>query len=197
MSTLTQLMNGYGSDKGNGSHNYTEYYEKLFAHCKHDIRAVFELGIGTNNPYLPSNMGIDGKPGASLRGFRDYFVNAEIYGADIDRDILFKEPRIQTYYCDQRSKDDILTMWNQINTEFDVIIDDGLHEFQANLSFLIHSFPFLKRGGFYIVEDIDNNNYPYWCEFVETYKQNYDDIYLYKIPNDRNDWDNTLLIIRK
>ena len=42
-----------------------------------------------------------GKPGASLRVWRDYFPNAIIYGADIDKDILFAEERIKTFYIDQ------------------------------------------------------------------------------------------------
>ena len=33
-------------------------------------------------------MSINGKPGASLRAWRDYFVNSVVYGADIDKNIL-------------------------------------------------------------------------------------------------------------
>ena len=40
-------------------------------------------------------MGIKGKPGASVRAFRDYFDKAIIYGADIDSKILFFEKRIK------------------------------------------------------------------------------------------------------
>ena len=54
---------------------------------------IFEVGLGTNNVDVPSNMGKDGKPGASLRAWRDYFPNA-----DIDTRILFKEDKIQTFY---------------------------------------------------------------------------------------------------
>ena len=48
-----------------------------------------------------SNMGERGKPGASLKAYRDFFKNSEIYGADIDSQILFKDDRISTYYVDQ------------------------------------------------------------------------------------------------
>ena len=34
-------------------------------------------------------MGIKGKPGASLRVWKDYFPNANIIGVDIDENILF------------------------------------------------------------------------------------------------------------
>ena len=47
-------------------------------------------------------MNINGKPGASLRAWRDYFENALIYGADIDKNILFKENRINTFFRSNR-----------------------------------------------------------------------------------------------
>ena len=45
--------------------------------------------MGTNNPNLVSTMGSSGRPGASLYAFKEYLPNAIIYGADIDKDILF------------------------------------------------------------------------------------------------------------
>jgi hypothetical protein len=62
---------------------------------------IFECGLGTNNPNLASNMTDTGMPGASLRVWRDYFRNAKIYGGDIDKEILFEEDRIKTFYVDQ------------------------------------------------------------------------------------------------
>ena len=50
-------------------------------------------------------MGPKGKPGASVRAFRDYFTKAQIFGADIDSEILFSEKRIKTYEVDQCSID--------------------------------------------------------------------------------------------
>ena len=74
-------------------------------------------------------MGTYGKPGASLRMWRDYFYNANIYGADIDKGILFNEDRINTYFVDQLDSETIKSMWNNIGLkDFDIIIDDGLHE---------------------------------------------------------------------
>jgi hypothetical protein len=55
-------------------------------------------------------MGRTGTPGASLRAWRDYFPNAEIYGADIDREILFEEERISAFYVNQLSESAILKM---------------------------------------------------------------------------------------
>ena len=87
-----------------------------------------------------------GVPGASLRVWRDYFFNALIYGGDIDKNILFEEDRIKTFYVDQLDVTSIKSMWDNIRVNnFDIIIDDGLHEPDANYIFFINSFNKLKK----------------------------------------------------
>ena len=135
---LCNLMNTYGSDKGDPNdtsfHNYTRYYYELFKDIRNEKLHIFELGLGTNNTNMPSNMGPNGKPGASLRGWRDFFPNASVYGADIDRDILFEEDRIKTFYCDQGSPEEIEKLWNhpELQEEFDIILEDAYHSFDYN-----------------------------------------------------------------
>ncbi len=50
---LCEIMARYGSDKGHpakiGRHNYTIFYKEIFEPIRHSARAVFELGLGTNN----------------------------------------------------------------------------------------------------------------------------------------------------
>lgn len=62
---LCEIMSRHGSDKGsptnNCSHNYTKYYHELFSPVKLANLRIFELGLGTNNINVPSNMGIHGK----------------------------------------------------------------------------------------------------------------------------------------
>jgi hypothetical protein len=100
-------------------------------------------------------MGQAGKPGASLRVWRDYFPNAEIFGADVDETILFNEPRIRTFHVDQTSKNSIDKMWNAIGvSDFDLMIDDGLHTFDAGRSLFENSVAKLSPTGQYIIEDV-------------------------------------------
>ncbi len=132
---LTELMDFYGSDKGGYDkiHNFSDYYSSIFYFKKNQIKNILEIGLGTNNVNLASNMGIDGKPLASLRAWQDYFKNAEIYGADIDKTILKNEGRIKTFFVDQTNKSSIELMFQNIgNVLFDIIIDDGLHKFEVN-----------------------------------------------------------------
>ncbi len=164
---LSKLCEKYGTDKGYVDykketpygwrpHSYSMYYHSLFSHCRENIKLVFECGIGTNNLDVESNMTVEGKPGASLRVWKEYFNNALIIGADIDKRILFQEDRIKTYEVDQLNPSSIEKMWSNIKYDnFDFIIDDGLHNLEAGLTFFLNSFQKLKKGGLYIIEDVD------------------------------------------
>lgn len=153
---LCNIFSSYGSDKGN-HHNYSTFYDYIFSSIRDKKLNIFEVGLGTNNINIPSNMGLNGKPGASLRGWKEYFKNSMIYGADVDKGCLFEEDRIKTYYTDQTNKEVIAECWGQpelSGIKFDILIDDGLHEYNANRNFFENSVNKLKKGGIYILEDI-------------------------------------------
>jgi len=165
---LEDLADKYGTDKGFNNlnkrifynnwhpHNYTDFYSKIFDHSRQHVRNILECGIGSNNPDIPSNMGTNYKPGGSLKMWKEYFCNAEIHGADIDRNILFTEERIKTFYVDQLNEDSIKKMWTKINKKnFDLIIDDGLHTFEAGTIFFKNSIEYLSENGIFIIEDVD------------------------------------------
>ena len=62
---LKLLFNKFGSDKST-AHNYHHLYGEILKN-RDDISYVLEIGLGTNNLDVVSNMGTQGKPGASLR----------------------------------------------------------------------------------------------------------------------------------
>ena len=120
---LSKLCEIYGTDKGFVElkkdkpynwepHPYSVFYHSLFAHCRENIKLVFECGVGTNDVNYDSNMTSSGKPGASLKMWKDYFFNAEIFGADIDPKVLFQEERIKTFEVDQLNVNSIINMWH-------------------------------------------------------------------------------------
>lgn len=200
--SLCTLMTKCGSDKGSGWHNYTTLYSALFNDWTNENLNIFELGLGTNNPKLASTMGVNGKPGASLIGWSIYFPNSLIFGADIDKEILFAKDRINTFYCDQRDSICIKEMFDNSNLngiKFDIILDDGLHEFTANKTFLENSFEHLKKGGVYIIEDLDNGRVNSFRRIITELKQelNVEYINVLNIPNSINKNDNAILIIQK
>jgi SAM-dependent methyltransferase len=161
---------------------------------------VFELGIGTNFLDVESNMGINGKPGASLRAWRDFFPNSLIYGADIDSRVIFEEERIKTFCCNQTDTESVKSMWEKIPDQFDIIVEDGLHKFDANVCFFENSFHKLKIGGHFIIEDIQESELNLWVNKIKQYENifhSYDfNIFCIDLPT--NTYDNNIIhIIRK
>ena len=146
-------------------------------------------------------MGVNGRPGASLYGWREFFVNSEIYGADIDKDILFNTERIKTYFCDQTNPELIHSMWNQpeLQITFDIMVDDGLHLFYANACFFENSIHKLSKNGYYIIEDLNNHELHLFNKEIELWKVKYPNLQftLLEIPSFVNKCDNNLLIIYK
>jgi hypothetical protein len=147
-------------------------------------------------------MGVPGRPGASLRGWRELFPHAHVYGADVDTTILFEEDRIKTFRCDQLDEESIRVLWSQpdLQAGMDIIIEDGLHTFEANVSFLEGSVERLRTGGIYVIEDIATDMVDRWCDRIKTiYAKRYIgyEFALVILPNALNRSDNNLLVIRK
>jgi hypothetical protein len=200
-STMCRVMSRYGSDKGT-KHNYTTLYSVLFGKLRTKPLRIFELGLGTNNPHLDSSMGVDGRPGASMRGWRELFPQAQIYGADIDREILFTDDRIETFYCDQLDSDAIRDLWSQpsLREPMDLIIDDGLHTLEGNVSFMNGSLEHLRSGAVYLVEDILSKTVGSWLSLLQSgYPRRFPghEFTLIELPHTYNRHDNNLLIVRR
>lgn len=204
---LHELLDHYGSDKGScfeaspyypwRPHSYANVYASLLEHCRFHVETIFECGVGTNRAELMSNMSTTGRPGASLRAWRDYFPNARILGADIDSSILFEEDRIETFFVDQTKPASIQRMWHTAGYPIlDVAIDDGLHTPHAARTLLRETWDLLRAGGLYFIEDVPLrllhqhrsylNDFPGWVSFV-----------ILPHRDQRTVEDNVLIIVRK
>lgn len=146
MHTLTEIMNTNNSDKGTvmgEAHGYTPVYERWLEPMRNESLRLLEIGVC--DPRMP---------GASLKGWYEYFPNATIFGYDIVDAQRFDNDRIVTFAGDQSNRADIARFVEFSGGEFDIIIDDGSHKpmhQQLSLAFL---FPHLKPGGQYIIEDL-------------------------------------------
>lgn len=210
VSLLNQLCDKYGSDKGEmtstnpypwQSHTYTDFYDMIFGLNRASVSLIIECGIGTNNPNIKSSMGINGNPGASLRVWQDFFPSAQIIGCDIDKDILFQNKRIKTFYCDQTNPNSIKNFIKNAQISLnsaDIIIDDGLHEFEAGKCFFFFTIPLLKKDGIYIVEDVKPDDLVKFKNFfsnqLDVYDVRYIELYSTKIKGYH---DNRLIFIKK
>jgi hypothetical protein len=156
-SNLKLLLDKHGSDKAS-THSYHLLYQPILLKVDttfggENIR-LMEIGLGTNNIDVKCNMGVYGRPGASARAFRDFLPGAQIDGADIDRRILFNEERIRTFWVDQLSKQSLTDLFK--GQAYHLVIDDGLHTFEANLNTVVAAMDAVVPGGWIAVEDIPN-----------------------------------------
>lgn len=170
---LSILADKYGTDKGSLQfdssiahaypdkkrlpHTYTFIYEKLFSSIRHDVKTVFECGLGVPEGHITGHE----KTGPSLYLWREYFPNAQIYGADIRKHILFEDERIKTFYLDQTNPEVVKTAFSELgDTKFDIMIDDGLHTAEAAICLYKNCISYLKDSGYYIIEDIQSYDIP-------------------------------------
>lgn len=106
--------------------------------------------------------------GASLRGWRAILGNARVVGLDIDESTMFSERGIETFVADQLSVQSLELAAEHLPQDFDLIVDDGWHQPQANINSLVVFLKRLKPGGFFVVEDVHRREYlPFWSRVVE------------------------------
>ncbi len=143
------------TDKGNVHDYINAYYGNEFVDRSKKIKLV-EIGVSS---------------GASIRLWRDWFTNAEIFGFDILKDIYPNyEINIEgttIVYQDGYSNESA----NMFEDEsLDYVIDDGPHNLQSQITAIIQYLPKLKKGGKIIIEDI---SYVEWeKEFIKLIEEN-------------------------
>lgn len=151
-------------------HGYTRFYNLVFRNMTNQTLVVLECGIGSTSSEISSNMGPQGIPGASLRMWRDYFLEAHVIGGDIDRNILFCDERIRSFHLNQTDPDSINGFLGEIgDVQLDIIIDDGLHTFDAGRFLFEHMWHKLSLGGLYFIEDVEQKYLrQYICYFARS-----------------------------
>jgi len=154
---ISRVFNCHGSDKC-VSHDYQLVYAEVFKQMpKEQKLSILEVGLGTQNRSLPSHMHTIFKPGSSLRALKELFPSADVFGADIDRDILFQEDRITTAYVDQLDFGSFAVMQRAFgNPVYDLVIEDGLHSITASLNTLVFALSVTRQNGFIVLEDLTN-----------------------------------------
>lgn len=201
---FSELVAKHGSDKEQSKstslhpwrhHTYGNVYELLFAHCRNNIFNVFECGIGSINSEINSNMGANGVPGGSLRIWRDYFPNSQIFGADIDPLALFEETRIKTFQLDQTDEKSIAKLWAKLgDIKFDLMIDDGLHLPEAGITMLKNSIHKLNVDGIYVIEDVSFRHFAAYKAALSELAVDY--VLISSNRKIEESLDNNLLIVR-
>ena len=157
---LKEVFDSYGCDKA-GNHNYHLVYAAVLTDLV-PVQTMLEIGLGTTNTDVVSNMGYSWTPGNSLRAFREYLPDASIIGADVDERVLFQEEMITTHHVDQTDTATLQSLAKSIPGELDLVIDDGLHAPNANLATLVFALGKVRKGGWIVIEDIGEVSRDLW-----------------------------------
>jgi hypothetical protein len=160
MRTLEEILVSYPNTDKNQIHSYGPFYSSLFAPLRESASEVWEVGV---------------REGDSLRAWAEYFPNAVITGYDngsekglptIDHDriglVIADTTRPGEFFRKLQDYFDTGDEFDVFPRQFvDIIIDDGCHKPLAQAATFAMMSPFLKPGGIYVVEDVED---PLWCE---------------------------------
>ena len=146
---LDEIAIKYGTDKSSLFHNYAIKYDKLLSQFREQFTNILEIGVQFGN---------------SVRMWEEYFPNAIINGIDIDPNCKkYETERIKIIIANQENETQLKEL-KKLGS-FDLIIDDGSHIYKHQILTFQTLFPFLKKGGIYVVEDSVTS---YWPEFGES-----------------------------
>lgn len=146
--TLDKLAIWHGTDKSSSGHNYTKYYEMFFGPFKKLEPMINLLEIGIDK-------------GDSLKMWADYFPSGRIHGIDIRGDYEYLKKwahehgcYIETHVVDHSKKGELIVFGESFDQYFDIIIEDGSHMSADSILTFETLFPYLKHGGYYVIEDM-------------------------------------------
>jgi len=147
---LDNLAKIYKTDKW-GDHYYTKHYETHFKKLRFKKIKLLEIGVGGfEDPFSGGN---------SLRMWKRYFPFGIIYSIDIYDKSSHEEDRIRIFKGSQTDEDFLMNVIKE-TSEIDLIIDDGSHINEHVIATFKILFPFLKKGGIYVIEDTQTSYWP-------------------------------------
>lgn len=140
--SLNEIGRKTGTDKSSAHHDYLQFYERFFSPYRDNTITLLEVGVFH---------------GASLRMWEEYFPHGSFVGADINPEVVrFRTDRTEIEIVDQSNVQNLIDLGVK-HGPFDIIIEDGSHLWEHQITTLRTLFPFVKPGGFYVVEDLQTN----------------------------------------
>lgn len=138
-----------GTDKF-GLHHYTPVYEALARPLRRRAISLLELGVGGYG---------HGLGGESLLMWAAYFPRGRIYGVDIEDKSALSRGRIKVFQCSQTDRQRLAALCDEIGP-IDLVIDDGSHVNPHQIESFRILWPYVKDGGWYVVEDVQTSYWP-------------------------------------
>ncbi len=105
--------------------------------------------------------------GGSLRIWEEYFQKAKVYGIDLNASCKFLESkRGKIFIGDQQDIEFLESVCNETG-ELDIVIDDCSHAVKDQIVSLGFLYYKLKRGGIYVIEDVEDRDMPVLLASIE------------------------------
>jgi len=183
---LNSLVDSTRTDK-NTTHSYLDLYQILLGSKKETAQNVLEVGI---------------QQGGSIKLWRDFFTNANIYGLDVMHiddvwSIIKTDDRIKLYTSTDAYDEELFKLnFLEQNIKFDFLLDDGPHTLKSMESFIQLYSQIMADGGILIIEDVQDWN---WIEILKNsvpeYLKQY--VQVYDLRNKKGRYDDIVFTIDK
>ena len=130
------------TDKCSKHHDFLRFYEPFIRPSRHEMSAILEVGVSA---------------GGSVRMWEQYLPNTKVVALDINpAAVRHASSRVKIEIVDQSDPKALVDVAVK-HGPFDLIIDDGSHFWDHQILTMQCLMPFVKRGGLYIMEDIDTS----------------------------------------
>jgi len=128
--------------------HYFDIYERHFSRFRDREFVLLEIGISH---------------GGSLQMWKEYFGSkAKIYGIDINPECKeLEEENIQIFIGSQSDKQFLRNVKKMI-PRIDILIDDGGHTMEQQITTYEELFEHIKDDGIYLCEDLHTSYWPKW-----------------------------------
>jgi SAM-dependent methyltransferase len=181
---ISEILLKYDTDKNRGvvdgknGHYYGEAYDEIFSLFDKNAKLnILEIGV---------------QKGGSLCAWKEFFPNSKIYGIDIEDSIIddYRKDNFEYFIEDVKSPELLKKLQSKT---FDIIIDDGSHQWHDVEYVLLNFTNLLKKNGVLIIEDCqapDN-----WLKSVNNFNFNLT-ILTYDFRNKNNHYDDYIITLK-
>ena len=171
MNDLKKFYQNNTSKDLNKWKHYFDIYDENFSKFRNKKITILEIGVFR---------------GGSLRMWQNYFgPQTNIIGIDIDPVCKQYENNNTKIYIGDQANENFLKSILNVNEKPDIIIDDGGHTSNQQISSFNFLFEELKLGGVYLVEDTHTS---YAKEFQDRDDQLTFTDYAKALSDELNDW---------
>ncbi len=153
MESLKEIIENHKERLVNKWDNYIEVYETFLEKFRGKEFTFLEIGVAH---------------GGSLQIWRKYFgEKATLIGVDVNPECKKFEDKETKIFIGSQSDPAFLESLKKQIPKVDILLDDGGHTMNQQITTFKHLFDHVKENGLYVCEDLHTS---YWSEFGGGYK---------------------------